>query len=53
MACLIPVVADASLGGVKLSVFESFYYVFGTVYWDRLGVAASACGGGYILCSHA
>ena len=41
MAGVVAVVADAGLGVVEFSVVESVYYVFGSVYWDRLGVVAS------------
>ena len=34
--------ADAGFGVVEFSVVESVYYVFGTVYWDWIGVVASA-----------
>ena len=32
----------AGLGVVEFSVVESVYYVFGSVYWYWIGVAASA-----------
>ena len=42
MAGFVAIVADVGLGVVEFSVIESVYYVFGTVYWDRIGVVASA-----------
>ena len=37
MAGVVAVSAYAGIGGVEFSVVESFYYVFGTVYWDWIG----------------
>ena len=53
MAGFVAVDADAGVGVVEFSVVESVYYVLGAVYWDWIGVVASAWGGGCILCSHA
>ena len=52
MAGFASVSAYAGVGVVEFSVLESVYYVFGAVYWDWIGVFASAWGGGCFLYSH-
>ena len=42
MLSVVTTVADSGLGNIKFSVIESVYYVFGTVYWDWIGMVAPA-----------
>ena len=44
MAGVTAVDAATGLGVVEFLIVESVYYVFGTVYWDWIGVVASAWG---------
>ena len=42
MACVVAFGAYAGVRVDEFSVVESFYYVFGTVYWGWVGLVASA-----------